>query len=65
MRPTLLLNDEPETARLMLNNVTSVNSAVRENKARTSCTCDRWGHPCPRATSSTTLHPNRGLQFHQ
>ena len=45
MKATLLLNDEPETARLMLEEVTSGGVAVRESEARAGCNCDRWGHP--------------------
>ena len=47
MKLTLLLNDEPETVRLMLKEVTSGGVAVRETEARAGCNCDRWGHPCP------------------
>jgi hypothetical protein len=47
MKPILLLNDEPETVRLMLGEVTSGGVAVRESEARAGCNCDRWGHPCP------------------
>ena len=46
MKPTFLLNDEPETVRLMLEEVTSGRVAVRESEARAGCNCDRWGHPC-------------------
>jgi hypothetical protein len=46
MKPTLLLNDEPEIVRLLLEEVTSHGMAVRENEARAGCNCDRWGHPC-------------------
>jgi hypothetical protein len=46
MKPTLLLNDEPETVRLMLKEVTSAGVAVRESEARAGYNCDRWGHPC-------------------
>jgi hypothetical protein len=44
MKPTLLLNDEPETVKLMLKEITG--AAVRKSKARAGCNCDRWGHPC-------------------
>jgi hypothetical protein len=47
MKPILLLDDEPETVRLMLGEVTSGGVAVREREARAGCNCDRWGHPCP------------------
>jgi hypothetical protein len=47
MKPILLLNDELETVRLMLGEVTSGGVAVRESEARAGCNCDRWGHPCP------------------
>jgi hypothetical protein len=46
MKPVLLLSDEPETVRLMLEEVTSGRVAVRESEARAGCNCDRWGHPC-------------------
>jgi hypothetical protein len=46
MKPTFLLNDEPETVRLMLEEVTSGSVAARESEARAGCNCDRWGHPC-------------------
>ena len=46
MKPILLLNDEPETMRLMLEEVTFGGVAVRESEARAGCNCDRWGHPC-------------------
>jgi hypothetical protein len=47
MKPTFLLSDEPETMRLMLQEVTSGDVAVPESEARAGCNCDRWGHPCP------------------
>jgi hypothetical protein len=47
MKPTLFLSDEPETMRLMLEEVTSDGMAVRKSEARAGCNCDRWGHPCP------------------
>ena len=47
MKPILLLNDEPETVRLMLGEATSGGVAGRESEARAGCNCDRWGHPCP------------------
>jgi hypothetical protein len=47
MKPTLLLNDEPVTVRLMLKEVTLGGVAVRESEPGTGCNCDRWGHPCP------------------
>ena len=46
MKPILLLNDEPETVRLMLGEATSGGVAGRETEARAGCNCDRWGHPC-------------------
>jgi hypothetical protein len=51
MKPTLLLNDEPETVRLMLTEVTSGGVAMRESEAGAGCNCDRWGHPCPGCVS--------------
>ena len=47
MKPTFLLSDEPETMRLMLQEVTSGDVAVPESEARAGCNCDRWDHPCP------------------
>jgi len=64
MKPTSLLNDEPEIVRLMLEEVASSDVAVRESEARAGCNCDRWGHPCagcvdrnvpPEATISSQL----------
>ena len=48
MKATLLLNDESETARLMLKDVAFDLVKVRETEAVAGCNCDRWGHPCPR-----------------
>ena len=45
MKATLLLNDEPETVRLMLKEITSGGVVVRESEWRAGCNCDRWGHP--------------------
>ena len=45
MKPILLLSSEPETVRLMLEEVTSGSVALRESEARAGCICDRWGHP--------------------
>jgi hypothetical protein len=47
MRSTLLLDDGPETVRLMLKEVTLSDLAVGKREARAGCNCDRWGHPCP------------------
>jgi hypothetical protein len=47
MKATLLLNDESETARLMLKDVAFDPVKVRETEAVAGCNCDRWGHPCP------------------
>jgi hypothetical protein len=47
MRPTLLLSDEPETVRLMLNEGAIDELAARDSEAHAGCNCDRWGHPCP------------------
>jgi hypothetical protein len=46
MKTTLLLNDEPETTRLMLKEVAFAVSAARDGEGRAGCNCDRWGHPC-------------------
>ena len=45
MKPILLLNDETEIVRLMLEEVTSGGIAGHESEARAGCNCDRWGHP--------------------
>ena len=42
MKPILLLSGEPETVRLMLEEVTSGSVALRESEARAGCVCDRW-----------------------
>ncbi|HEU4771562.1 MAG TPA: hypothetical protein VFS68_05340 [Candidatus Udaeobacter sp.] len=47
MKATLLLNDESETAGLILKGVAFDPVKVRETKAVAGCNCDRWGHPCP------------------
>ena len=47
MKATLLLNDESETARLMLKGVAFDLVKVHETEAVAGCNCDRWGHPCP------------------
>jgi hypothetical protein len=47
MKPILLLNDEPEIVRLMLEEVTSGGMAGHKSEARAGCNCDRWGHPWP------------------
>jgi len=47
MKATLLLNDESETARLMLKDVAFDPVKVRETEAVAGRNCDRWGHPCP------------------
>ena len=47
MEPFLFLNDEPETARLMLRNIAFDELAVRDAEAHAGCNCDRWGHTCP------------------
>ena len=47
MKTILLLNDEAQTARLILKEVASGELAFHESEARAGCNCDRWGHPCP------------------
>jgi hypothetical protein len=47
MKTTLLLSDEPERVRLMLEEDASGDVAVPASEAGTGCNCDRWGHPCP------------------
>jgi hypothetical protein len=46
MKPILLLNDEPEIVRPMLEEAASGGMAGHESEARAGCNCDRWGHPC-------------------
>ena len=55
MKNTLLLTDEAETTRLMLNDVAFEELAVRETKAHAGCNCDRWGHPCPGCVDRVVL----------
>jgi hypothetical protein len=47
MKTTLLLTNEAETTRLMLNDVAFDELPVRDTEAHAGCNCDRWGHPCP------------------
>ena len=63
MKPTLLLNDEPETVRLMLEEVTSGGVAVRESEARAGCNCDRWGHPCAGCLERNKPNESRRSDF--
>ena len=64
MKATLLLNDEPETVRLMLEEVTSGGVAVRESEARAGCNCDRWGHPlCGVSRPAKKRNQNRRSDF--
>jgi hypothetical protein len=63
MKRTLLLNDEPETVRLMLKELTSGGMAVRENEARAGCNCDRWGHPCAGYLDRKKLNESRRSDF--
>ena len=52
MKQTLLLNDDLETVRPTLKDVTSGGVAVRESEDHAGCNCDRWGHPCPGCSKS-------------
>ena len=47
MKAALLLNDESNTARLMLQGIAFDPVKVLETEAVAGCNCDRWGHPCP------------------
>jgi hypothetical protein len=47
MKTTLLLTDELEITRLMLNDVAFDQLPVRDTEAHAGWNCDRWGHPCP------------------
>ena len=51
MKPTLLLSDEAETTKLMLQDVAVDELPVRYTEAHVGCNCDRWGHPCPRCVN--------------
>ena len=59
MKPTLLLNEKPETARLLLNEVAFAGVTVRESEARPGCSCDRWGHPCAGCLDPKKPHESR------
>jgi hypothetical protein len=63
MKPTLLLSDKSETARLMLQEVTSGRVAVRESEARAGCNCDRWGHPYARCLQRNKPNKSRRSDF--
>jgi hypothetical protein len=62
MKPILFLNDQPETVRLMFEEVPSGSAAVSESEARAGCDCDRWGHPCPKRLKRNTQQ-KRPLRF--
>lgn len=47
MKATLLLSDEAETTKLMLQDVAVDELLIRDTEAHVGCNCDRWGHPCP------------------
>jgi len=47
MKTTLLLTNEAETTRLMLNDVAFDELLIRDTEAHAGCNCDRWGHPYP------------------
>ena len=47
MKSTLLLTDEAETNRLMLQDIAFDELPVRDTEAHAGWNCDRWGHPCP------------------
>ena len=64
MKPILLLNNETEIVRLMLEEETSGNMAEHESEARAGCNCDRWGHPCT-DVSTPKNQTKSTLQFHQ
>jgi len=62
MKSTLLLNDEPETVRLMLKEVTSGGVAVRESEARAAIAIA--GAIPVRGVSSPTNPRKPTLRFH-
>jgi hypothetical protein len=55
MENALLLTDEIETTRLMLNDIAFEELPVRDEEARAGCNCDRWGHPRPDCADSDFL----------
>jgi len=57
MKPTLLLNDEAETTRLMLKDVALDELPVGYIEPHVGCNCDRWGHPCPGCVNHDTAPP--------
>jgi hypothetical protein len=63
MKTTLLLTDEVETTRLMLKDIAFDELTVRNTEGHAGCNCDRWGHPCP-AASTATSYPKERLWFH-
>ena len=46
MKRTLLLIDQTNPNRLMLNDVAFAVLPPRASEAHVGCNCDRWGHPC-------------------
>ena len=62
MKPILLLNDEPETVRLMSGEVTSGGVAVRESEARALAPIAIAGAIRAQGALIATSHPT--LRFH-
>lgn len=58
MKATLLLSDEAETTKLMLQDVAVDELLIRDTEAHVGCNCDRWGHPVP-GVSTLTSYPAR------
>ena len=65
MKTSLLLNDEPETTRLLLKQVAFVESARLESEGRAGCNCDRWGHPCSGCAERTIRTEKETPSHHQ
>ena len=65
MKTILLLNDEPESTRLLLKEVAFAESAARESESLAGCNCDRWGHPCSGCVGRTTRTDEETPSHHQ
>jgi hypothetical protein len=48
MKTNLLLHDEATRPMQLLQNAVPARVPLRETEAVAGCSCDRWGHPCPR-----------------
>ncbi len=61
MKNTLLLTNQAETTRLMLNDVAFDELQARDTEAHAGCNCDRWGHPCPGCVERVVVQPKPDL----